>query len=663
MCGIAGIFSKGAVEAGTLRRMIGTIRHRGPDDEGLWVDQDSGVCLGHRRLSIVDLSPAGHQPMKSHDGRFVISFNGEIYNHRDLRAQLEREGAVPTGGWRGHSDTETFLAAISAWGLTKALEQSVGMFAIAIWDAQTRRLSLVRDRFGEKPLYYGWVGDDIVFGSELKALRAHSRFGNAVSRDSLRLYTARAFVPAPFSIYERVFKVPPGCVLELSRDACVAPRTEPPAEGVIERGVRLSRYWSYRDVVRQGLDNPLSDLPEALDTLEQALGRAIRDESMADVPVGAFLSGGVDSSTIVALYQRHSDVPVRTYTIGFEEAAYNEANDARAVAARLGTVHHEHYVSVRETMDVIPSLSSMYDEPFADSSQIPTHLVSRFASKEVKVVLTGDGGDELFGGYTRHFVAPRLWRHAGRVPRGLRALAGSALAGIPSEFWSKARGLLPGRAHPHFGRQMQKTLQSLSSANSFDEFYSHFLDDWSSETSPVTGAGAHGASFDLDVSKDAPQAVRAMYCDAVSYLPDDILCKVDRASMAVSLETRVPFLDHRVAEVAARIPLSLKLVGGSGKHILRQLLYRYAPPDLFNRPKAGFAVPVGDWLRGPLRGWAEDLLNPSRLAADGWFDPLVVRRRWEEHLNGRRSSSQAIWALLMFQSWLRDESNPLSAAA
>src|SRR4051812_32309275 len=405
MCGIAGLLSIRAVDEDRVRRMIDPIRHRGPDDQGVWVDAKAGVALGHRRLSIIDLSPLGHQPMASADGRWVISYNGEIYNHEELRAELEVGGGEVA--WRGHSDTETLIECIAAWGLERTLARSVGMFAFALWDRRDRRLHLVRDRFGEKPLYYGWAGGDFLFGSELKALRAHPAFDNPISRKALRLFAARTYIPAPLSIYERIYKLEPGCILSLAPEAASAPMAEPPAEGA-SGPVGLARYWSYREVMRKGFADPIEDEEEALDGLERVLAAAIKGQSFADVPVGAFLSGGIDSSTVVALYQKYSPTPVRTFSIGFEEAGFNEAEHAKAVAAYFGTVHNERYVTVKETRDVIPKLPAMYDEPFADSSQIPTHLVSAFAREQVIVALSGDGGDELFAGYNRHFAAPKL---------------------------------------------------------------------------------------------------------------------------------------------------------------------------------------------------------------------------------------------------------------
>jgi asparagine synthase (glutamine-hydrolysing) len=652
MCGIAGFISRGPVFEQAVTHLLRPIAHRGPDDQGVWIDPETQVGLGHRRLSILDLSPAGHQPMLSANDRFVLTFNGEIYNHSELRQALEQQNAVPDGGWRGRSDTEAFLEGIATWGLIETLRRTAGMFAFALWDRGERTLALVRDRFGEKPLYYGWAGRDFVFGSELKALTAHPHFDKAIDRRALRIFTARTYIPAPLSIYERVFKLPPGCVLTIDSKVAARALSDPPVEGMSQGGLQLERYWSYRDVMRSGLEQPILGEGEALEELEYALATAIQEQSLADVPVGAFLSGGIDSSTICALYQRYSSVPVRTFSIGFEEAGYNEAEDAKRVAEHLGTVHHERYVTVRETRDVIPLLPAMYDEPFADSSQIPTFLLSRFAREQVTVVLTGDGGDELFAGYNRHFVAPRLWQQLRKIPQPLRAATGSPLSQIPSQFWTGVAALLPGRRQPHLGGKLQKALRLAATAERFDDIYCSLLDEWSHEPSPVLGGESAYDHFDLEVSDVAPDAVRMMYCDAVAYLPDDILAKVDRASMAVSLETRVPFLDHRVAELAARIPLDLKIRNGRGKHIVRKLLDDLVPRELVDRPKAGFALPVGEWLKGPLRSWAEDLLDPQLIRSQGWLNADAIETRWREHLSGRRDSAPALWAILMFQSWL-----------
>ena len=634
--------------------MAGRLAHRGPDDEGIWADGDAQVGFVNRRLAIIDLSPQGHQPMHSANGRFVVTFNGEIYNHADIRKELDAAGGTPEAGWRGHSDTETLLEAIATWGLDAAIGKAVGMFALAVWDRRERTLSLVRDRFGEKPLYYGRAGRDFIFGSELKALREHPKFDATLDRRAIGLFAARNYIPAPLSIYRGIFKLEPGCILTLTPEAAALPMAEPPREGNNSGGFSLRRYWSYRSVLQSGLGNPIDDETEALFGLEEVLARAVQSQSDVDVPVGAFLSGGIDSSTIVAMYQKYSTQPVRTFTIGFEEAAFDESPHARAVAQHFGTDHNERKVTAREAQEVIPSLPEIYDEPFADSSQIPTYLVSRFAREQVTVALSGDAGDELFGGYNRYFGTARVWEMLKRLPAPVRALAGSALGQVPPKVWDGVGKLVPGgRQPPYFGVKVRKSLRTIAGATSLDQVFTSFLDEWSGEVSPVIGAESSSAScpFDLHVGADAPDAMRMMYCDAVSYLPDDILCKVDRASMAVSLETHVPFLDHRVAEFAARIPIAMKIKGGTGKLILRELLYKEAPREMFERPKAGFGIPVGEWIKGPLRSWAEELLQPANMAADGWFDPAIVRRRWDDHLSGRRDSTAAIWAILMFQAW------------
>ncbi|MES2903091.1 MAG: asparagine synthase (glutamine-hydrolyzing) [Pseudomonadota bacterium] len=642
MCGIAGLWSKRPPEPALLSRMVGTLAHRGPDDDGVWVDTEAGIGLAHRRLAIVDLSPYGHQPMVSADGQLILTYNGEIYNHLELRSALDGEGRTPQGGWRGHSDTETLIEAIAAWGIDGALERSVGMFALALWDRRARMLSLARDRFGEKPLYYGWAGRDFVFASELKAIRAHPDFDSIIDRRALGAFAARTNIPAPLSIYRNAWKLEPGCILTL---ADLTPFDAPPA-------ANIRRYWSYEQVVRDGLADPYATEAEALTSLETGLAAAIDGQSVADVPVGAFLSGGIDSSAVTAFYQERSATPVRTYTIGFDEAGYDESADARAVAKHLGTIHHEQIVTAAEARDIIPLLSTIYDEPFADSSQIPTFIVSRFARRDVTVALTGDGGDELFAGYNRHVSAPAMWNAIRHVPRPLRAVASATLGRLPSSLWTAAANALPGRTAPNLGAKLHKALATAGHARDFHDIYDDFLDEWAGEMSPVIGVGE---ALQAARSTISDPTVATMLRDATGYLPDDILTKVDRASMAVSLETRVPFLDHRLAAVAARIPLAMKVKGGQGKQILRKALFARAPKSLFDRPKAGFAVPVGQWIKGPLRDWAEELLLERRLASDGWFDPAIVRARWADHCSGRRDSTGAIWSILMFQAWLAEQ--------
>lgn len=651
MCGIAGMLGPSAGDEGLLEAMARPILHRGPDAGGTWSDPEAGIGFAHRRLSIVDLSPHGAQPMVSANGRFVLSFNGEIYNHRDLRQELDAAGATPEGGWRGHSDTETLAEGIAFWGLAATLERAVGMFALAVWDRAERTLSLVRDRFGEKPLYYGWIGKDLAFAPELKSIRTLPGFVGEVDRQAVAGLCARSYIPAPLSIYRGIFKLLPGCLLEVTPGA--APRTVAPSVGEVGQGLKLTRYYDYQAVVAAGLADPIEAEGEALDAAEAALRQAIADQAVADVPVGAFLSGGFDSSTVVALYQQVSRRPVRTYSIGFTEKGFDEAPHARAVAAHLGTEHHELYVTPREAMEVLPLLPSMYDEPFADSSQIPTYLVSRFARQDVTVALTGDGGDELFGGYNRHVIGPALWKRLAAVPASVRAL-GRPLGHLPQRWFE----LLVRSGPPGTGAaRIAKGLRVATSARSPDDVYRAFIDEWAFECSPVLGATPVAETF--FTLEGAGPAERMMLGDALGYLPDDILCKVDRASMAVSLETRVPFLDHRLAAVAARIPIEMKIADGRGKLVIRKILDRYVPKELTDRPKAGFGIPVGEWLRGPLKEWADDLLSEDRLRRGGLFDVEAVRCRYREHQSGHRDSTVALWSVLMFEAWL-DAQSPAS---
>jgi asparagine synthase (glutamine-hydrolysing) len=662
MCGIVGFIAGRRPKPDLIERLVSPLTHRGPDDCGTWVDQEAGVALGHRRLSIIDLSASGHQPMHSSDGRWVISYNGEIYNHLEMRSALEASGRSPANGWRGHSDTETLVELIAALGLDRALSLAVGMFAFAAWDRAQRKLYLVRDRFGEKPLYYGWVGGDFLFGSELKALTAHPSFDNGINRKALAELTSRTHVPAPLSIYDKVFKLQPACILEVDVTAPAFPTTESPREDSGPGALSLRRYWSYGDVLARGQDDLIEDEDAAVAELERALSASISGQSIADVPVGAFLSGGIDSSTIVALYQKYSGTPVRSFTIGFDDSHFNEAGYARSVAEHLGTIHHEQYVSAKEAAAVIPQLPTMFDEPFGDSSAIPTFLVSRFARQRVKVALSGDGGDELFAGYRRYDQALRVWNTLHRIPLHARRFGAAAVRRIPFGVWTGLDGLLGVSRRSPFSGKVYKGLSVGVSVQTFEDLYSSYLDQWIPETPPVLGANDHSTNFPLDPGFSASNADKMTYCDALAYLPDDILCKVDRASMAVSLETRVPFLDHRVAELAARIPTAMKLRGRTGKWILRKLLAKHVPEDLFERPKSGFSMPIGDWLSNDLRDWAEDLLDPSRMRQEGYFDVERVHSRWQDNLAKRRNASSAIWAILMFQAWLRGSKESRSFA-
>ncbi|TBR10386.1 MAG: asparagine synthase (glutamine-hydrolyzing) [Rugosibacter sp.] len=667
MCGLTGFFSPAnlaADAAEVVHRMSEAITHRGPDDSGVWVDEAVGVVLAHRRLSILDLSPAGHQPMVSPSGRYVIVLNGEIYNHLELRRELEvlaphplPKGAREQCGWRGHSDTETLLAAFEAWGIEATLKKCVGMFALALWDRETRSLTLARDRMGEKPLYYGWQGDVFLFGSELKTLRAHPAFRGEINRDVLALYLRHNYVPAPYSIYRGIAKLPPGSWLTLTADAPVAA-----PQGYLLRGVSPAPtfYWRARDTAQADMRRDLDDAT-AIDELDTLLRRAVGGQMVADVPLGAFLSGGIDSSTVVALMQAQSGRPVQTFTIGFHEAGYNEAEHAHAVAAHLGTEHTELYVTAEQAMAVIPRLPSLYDEPFADSSQIPTLLVSELARRHVTVSLSGDGGDELFGGYNRYVWASRIWRSLGWAPRPLRAALAGVLTTLPPAAWNGVfSGLsifLPQRwRYPNPGDKLHK-LAGILAVRSPEEIYLALVSHWQQPANVVIGAKEPTTALtDARQWADVPDfESRMMYLDQMTYLPDDILTKVDRAAMGVSLETRVPLIDHRVVEFAWQLPLSMKIRNGQAKWLLRQVLYRYVPRELIERPKMGFGIPLDVWLRGPLRDWAEALLNESRLRQEGYFHPEPIRQKWSEHLSGRRNWSYHLWDVLMFQAWLENE--------
>lgn len=642
----------GASDTQIVATMTDRVAHRGPDDQGLWCDAEAQIALGHRRLAIVDLSPAGHEPMVSASGRLVVVFNGEIYNHAQIRSQLDGEGRTPAGGWRGHSDIETFLEAVDHWGLDRALQASVGMFAIALWDRSQRRLSLVRDRFGEKPLYYGWVGSNLVFASELKSLTAHPSFEATIDREALTLLTERAYIPVPLSIYRGIYKLPPGIILTVEGGKVPPAPSHAPERPGIYGGFALNRYYDYRAVVRGGQDARFTSDEDALNALDVAMREAIAGQAVADVPVGVFLSGGIDSSTVAAFYQATSPIPIRSFSIGFAEAEYNEAEDAKRIATHLGTVHYEHYVTPQDALEVLPQLADMYDEPFADSSQIPTYLVSRFAKEHVTVALTGDAGDEMFGGYYHHTAVDALWSKLRRVPHAVRGLvAGGALV-MPDPvltFAARRAGLHEIAKDP----VKLRTFLDITRARDLEELLQSFLDRWSGQPSIVLSGNRTRLRPDLDLGARAETLERITYYDAVSYMSDDILCKVDRAAMAVSLETRVPMLDHRVAAVAARIPAHMKVRGRTGKLPLRALLDRHVPTALTNRPKAGFAAPIDHWLRGPLREWAESLLDEAAMRNDGWFDAARVQHEWRHFQSDRRVSSARLWPILMFQDWQR----------
>ena len=640
MCGVAGLWSGPGqlAEAELIRRaegMAATLIRRGPDGGGCWVDAAAGIALSHRRLAVVDLSDAGAQPMHSACGRYVLVFNGEIYNHAALRYGLEARGI---GGWRGHSDTETLLALIVADGLAGALGQCVGAFAIALWDRRERRLQLARDRMGEKPLYFGWSGPAgeraLLFASEMKALHAVPGFEARIDPAAMALYLRSNTVPAPHSILRDVFKVRPGHIVTLDGAAL---------RGGAGQG-ESEPYWTLAEVIACPPANIGEDEAEA--QLESLLLDAVGQQVLADVPVGAFLSGGIDSSLITALMTRESASRVKTFTIGFDHAGFDEAPHARAVAAHLGTDHTELYLGPEAVRAEIPALAEVYDEPFADSSQLPTLLVSRLARRDVTVALSGDAGDELFCGYNRYLVPQHGYAAMRAMPAALRRMAAAGIAAVPPAAWDRVGPV------PMFGVKLAKVARMLRGPLDVRAIYRASSEEWG-EGLPITGVAPVSSPVDLTPALRNTPEEAMMQWDMTGYLTDDILVKVDRASMASSLEVRVPLLDHRLIEFAWSLPLGFKKQGQRGKVLLRKVLSRHVPDALIERPKAGFAVPVGAWLRGPLRDWAEDLLSLEALAAQAPFDPASIRVRWQQHCAGTHDWTGSLWGVLMFQAWAR----------
>lgn len=650
MCGINGIFNNGNIESSklALNRMNRALEHRGPDAYGTWFDNRANLSLGHCRLAIQDISDAGSQPMHSQCGRYVIVFNGEIYNHLLLRKKLNNECLL---SWKGHSDTETILAAFCHWGIKKTLDNLVGMFAIALWDRHKQLLTLIRDRIGEKPLYWGWQGNNFYFSSELKALKANPHFQPEIDRDSIALLLRHNCIPAPYSIYKGIYKLEPGHYVQLPlSNLAQAQKAKPTA------------YWSFNSIVESGLEDPFKgSAKQAIEILEKALLTSVAEQMISDVPLGAFLSGGIDSSTIAALMQAQSSKPVKTFTIGFNDEAYNEAKHAKAVAKYLGTDHTELYIQASDALAVIPKLPDIYCEPFADSSQIPTFLVSQLASQHVKVALSGDGGDELFGGYNRYLMAQDIWRKSRKFPQVVRKLISKIILTLPPSSWetifSRLKPALPQSLQVRTVGDKSHKLARVLALDTDYEYYQHLISQWQQPHDIVIGANEpqtlisnHKAWPNTDSFQHTMMAI-----DAQTYMVDDILVKVDRAAMANSLETRVPFLDHRIVELAWKMPLEYKIRNGEGKWLLKQVLFRHLPKELIERPKMGFAIPLDDWLRTSLRDWAEDLLDENTLKAQGYFHSEPIRKMWQQHLSGQYNRQHQLWTILMFQAWLKQQ--------
>jgi asparagine synthase (glutamine-hydrolysing) len=654
MCGLTGFlggdktnFKKNSQQ---LKCMTDEIMHRGPDDEGFWIDEDYKVAIGHRRLSILDLSSAGHQPMHSTSGQYIIAFNGEIYNHLELRVRLNDESNSVIE-WNGHSDTETLLLCFEVWGVDVTLQAIKGMFVIALYDTKHNSLYLIRDRMGEKPLYYGWSGNTFLFGSELKSLKAFQGFSAEIDRNALALFLKYDYVPSPFSIYKGISKLSQGSYIKISMvndvwsQECVS---------------SPNYYWSMNEVAKsgKGVNKFHGSDQDAIQKLDDLLYKSVKQQMISDVPLGAFLSGGIDSSVVVALMQKHSDRKVKTFTIGFNEKNYNEAEYAKKVALHLGTDHTELYITPVQALDVISRLSKIYDEPFADSSQIPTFLVSEMAKQHVTVSLSGDGGDELFGGYNRYFMANRIWKKIEKIPFTIRKLISRGITFLSPKAWdfliNSTYKFLPSSLRMSHPADKIYKLSRILTLKNIDEVYESLVSHWDNSFEVVIGSKKEANELDKDVDFLNPED-GMMFLDSITYLPDDILVKVDRTAMSVSLETRAPFLDKDVVEFAWQLPFNMKIRDSQGKWVLRKVLDKYVPKELIDRPKMGFGVPIDSWLRDPLRDWAEDLLSEKRLKDDGYFHVESIREKWNEHLSGHRNWQYHLWSVLMFQMWLDDQ--------
>lgn len=651
MCGLVGFIGGESVSKVTCRSILDKLAHRGPDSYGIWQETrySTPVTLAHRRLAIQDLSPAGHQPMISDCERFVLVFNGEIYNHLDLRSELSAQTDI---SWVGHSDTETILTSFAKLGVRETLDKMTGMFALALWDREEKSLTLARDRLGEKPLYWGWSGNTVLFASELKAIIAHPAFQPEINRSALSLFLRHGYIPAPYSIYNGMEKLMPGHYIQIAFTDDLSS----------SKSTVSKPYWSVNDTVRAGLSDPFVGSPsDAVDELESQLKVSISDQMLSDVPLGAFLSGGIDSSTVVALMQNQSERPVKTFTIGFDEAGYNEAVHAKAVAKHIGTEHTELYVQPSDALSVIPKLPGIYCEPFADSSQIPTFLVSQLAKQHVTVALSGDGGDELFGGYNRYMAVKNVWEPLQKMPDFVRYLAAGGLNSLSPAAWNSffeyLAPILPRRMQVATPGEKIRKLSEVLKLKDGSAFYRQLTSHWTDpESIVINGTEPPTLVTDKSTWAETDSLEHLMMAlDAKTYMSDDILTKVDRAAMACSLETRVPMLDHRLVELAWKMPIEYKIRNGQGKWLLRQLLYRYVPQNLIERPKMGFGIPLDSWLRGPLKDWAEALLDERRLRLEGYLNPAPIRRLWAEHLSGKKNWQYHLWNILMFQAWLEDQ--------
>lgn len=639
MCGIAGYLSANLIPD-LANNMAQVLSHRGPDSQSIWEDDDDNIAFAHSRLAIRDLTSAGAQPMISSSGRYVIVFNGEIYNHNELRESLKKAGAGIS--WSGGSDTETLLEGLSFWGVEVCVSKLKGMFSFALWDKYSKQLTLARDRFGEKPLYYGIQGGSFIFGSELKALKLHPNFENKISKQALGLYFRLNYIPTPLSIYERINKLEPGTISVFSKSGQI---------------ILQKRYWSIEETANKPRVSEEINQQSYIDKLDSLINKSVSSQMVSDVPIGAFLSGGIDSSTIVANLQKLSEGPIKTFTIGFEDPRFNESDDARIIADYLGTDHKELIVSPAEAITVIDKLAKIYDEPFSDASQIPTYLVSLLAREDVTVCLSGDGGDELFCGYNRYHYTVKVWGLISKLPTVLRSIISKVLLLVTPSIWDVIGKItFLSSKFPNFGYKIHKGASVIKS-NSIEELYMRLVSNWSEDEKLVKGAEPIAIPMLTKSSKllGLNGIEKMMLWDMQSYLMDDVLVKTDRATMACSLEGRIPFLDHEIAQFSATIPFKYMYQEGKGKWILRQVLYKYIPRELVERPKQGFSLPISEWLRGPLKGWASGLLDPKRLETEGYLDPNLVNKKWQEHLLGKSDWSSQLWSVLMFQLWL--ESN------